>query len=175
VASPANRPDYREALRRVGALDLLEPFDPHVAGTPPLGLDVAGSDIDILCHAPDAKAFAQQVWTHFAELDEFSMHQWTNSGRPVIAGFVAEGWAFEIFGAVKPIAQQAGWRHFRIEERLLALYGDALRTRIMALRCAGMKTEPAFATAFGLSGDPYAALLELEQLPDAALSDLLGL
>lgn len=168
----ANRADYRKALRATGVLDVLAPFDPHVAGTPPLGLDVPGSDLDILCHAPDAGPFAQHLWTHFADRAGFAMRQWTGADRPVVAGFVAGGWAFEIFGAAQPVEEQAGWRHFRVEQRLLAVGGARLRTAIMARRQAGMKTEPAVAAALGLCRDPYAALLELEELDDASLAKL---
>lgn len=168
------RPHYSEALRRVAALEILAPFDPHIAGTPSLGLDQPESDIDILCHAPDGEAFAHHVWRHFGAMEDFSMHQWIGENRPVVAGFTAEGWAFEIFGAAEPVADQAGWRHFCVEERLLALGGAALRARVMAWRQEGMKTEPAFATALGLEGDPYAALLELAEMDDTGLTAILS-
>lgn len=159
---PDARPGWGEALRRTGVMDVLAPFDPHVAGTPPLGLDVAGSDIDILCHAPDAAVFAEHLWSAFGAEADFAIRQWTGDDRPVIASFTAEGWPFEIFGSPRPVAEQAGWRHFLIEQRLLDQGGEPFRARIMALRHGGMKTEPAFAQALGLAGDPYAALLALD-------------
>ncbi len=164
-----SRPDYREALSASGVLERLGAFDPHVAGTPPLGLDLPDSDIDVLCHAPDAATFAELVWTCFGALEGFALRQWTASGRPVIATFRAHGWTFEIFAAAESVARQAGWRHFLIERRLLALGGAAFRNRVMALRRQGAKTEPAFAAALGLDGDPYAALLALEPLTTEAL------
>lgn len=168
-----DRCSYREAIRRSGVLAALRAFDPQVAGTPPLGLDLPASDIDILCHAPDAAVFAAVVWDRFRSQSGFALRQWIGDGRPVIAGFHAHGWAFEIFAAAVPVREQAGWRHFDVERRLLALGGTPLREAVMAGRRRGLKTEPAVATALGLSGDPYAALLDMQRQPDDALRRIL--
>ncbi len=168
------RPSYSDALAQTAILETLGPFDPHVAGTPPLGLDLPGSDIDILCHAPDLPAFAQHVWEAVHERDGFAIRQWIADGRPVVASFQAEGWRFEIFGQALPVEQQWGWRHFRVEQRLLVLGGTALRKAVMHIRCRGAKTEPAFAEALRLPGDPYQALLQLSHQPDSALASCLA-
>ncbi len=168
------RPAYTEALAQSGVLARLAPFDPHVAGTPPLGLDLPDSDIDILCHAPDPQAFAAAVWAACRDLPGFAMWQWQGRDRPVVAQFQFAGWLFELFGQGRPVAEQLGWRHFQIERRLLALGGEPLRTAVMACRHAGAKTEPAFAQVLGLAGDPYAALLTLEALDDAGLRARIG-
>jgi hypothetical protein len=168
-----NRPPYQEALARTDILVQLAAFDPHVAGTPPLELDIPGSDIDILCYAPDANAFAAHLTTCFGDCIDFSIHQWTGTDRPVIASFEAEGWLFEIFGQAIAVADQAGWRHFTVERRLLGLGGDKFHAALMRARQSGLKTEPAFAHCLGLEGDPYAALLNLAEQPDGALTHCL--
>lgn len=168
------RPGWRVALRRSGALARLAGFDPHVAGTPPLRLDTPASDIDLLCHAPDPTAFAAQLWRQFGAEPGFALWQWRGAARPVLAHFRAEGWEFEIFGAAQPVEEQAGWRHFVAERRLLALGGAKLRRAVQAARRRGMKTEPAFASVLGLQGDPYAALLPLCDAPAEALRALLA-
>ncbi|MET3724830.1 DUF4269 domain-containing protein [Sphingomonas trueperi] len=168
------RPAYSEALVQSGVLTRLVAFDPHVAGTPPLGLDLPDSDIDILCHAPDPVAFAAAVWAAYRDLRGFAMWQWQGSDRPIVARFHCGGWLFELFGQARPVAEQLGWRHFAIEQRLLALGGEPLRAAVMARRHAGAKTEPAFAQVLGLNGDPYAALLTLEQLDDATIRARIG-
>lgn len=168
------RPDYAQALRATKLLELLRAYDPHVAGTPPLGVDLPTSDIDILCHAPDTLAFTRTVWEALAGAPAFSIHQWTGGGRPVVAAFDAQGWCFEIFASTQPVAEQAGWRHFVVERRLLALGGEPFRTRVMHHREAGLKTEPAFAASLGLKSDPYQALLELQRQEDGHLRALLA-
>lgn len=151
----------------------LAPYDPTPIGTPPLGLDGPESDIDIACHAPDLAGFAAHLWDAFSALDGFTLRQWRDDGRPVIAGFRAQGWPIEIFGAAIPVAEQTGYRHFVVERRLLALGGEALHAAVRAARAAGAKTEPAFARVLGLAGDPYRALLDLETCDDAALRGLI--
>lgn len=167
------KPPYREALARSGVIEALADFDPHVAGTPPLGIDLPSSDLDILCHASDADRFMHAIWSAFADCPDFSIRQWTDSDRPVIATFACAGWPFEIFGQARPVRQQYGWRHFCMERRLLALGGAPFRAAIIAARGRGIKTEPAFAQVLGLPGDPYRALLDLEKHSDAELAQLL--
>jgi len=168
------RPGFATALAESGVLAALAGFDARVVGTPPLGLDLPGSDIDVVCHAPDGIAFAHRIWEAFAHEQCFALRQWRGGERAIIAAFEAFGWPFEIFAAPRPVQEQAGWRHFEVERRLLALGGAALRERVMARRRAGMKTEPAFADALGLAGDPYRAMIDLYGLPDDALARLVG-
>jgi len=72
--TPSIRPDrrsYEDALAERGVLKVLAPFYPRIAGTPPLGLDLPGSDIDVLCFAPDAHAFIDTVWHNFSNAPAF--------------------------------------------------------------------------------------------------------
>lgn len=169
------RPTYDEALRLAGVLEALAGFDPHVAATPELGLDLPASDVDVLCHAPDRDAFEMTVRAAFGARDDFCVRRWDGGGAPaVVAGFAAHGWAFEVFGQALPVAEQLGWRHFAVERRLLALGGAALREAVLRRRRAGLKTEPAFADVLRLAGDPYQALLGLEHRTDEALASMLA-
>ncbi|MGH6747011.1 DUF4269 domain-containing protein [Novosphingobium sp.] len=156
-----------------GILPGLARFDPHVAGTFPLGLAVPGSDIDVLCHAPDPDLFAAALWAECGRFEHFAMWQWRKADRPVVATFSVEGLAFEIFGQARPVAGQHGWRHFTVEQRLLGLGGTAFRDAVLAARRAGAKTEPAFAQVLGLEGDPYRAMLDLAEMDDAGLLEVM--
>ena len=48
------RDSYRVALERTGILRLMQPFDPRVAGTPPLGLDMEASAWDAQARLQEA-------------------------------------------------------------------------------------------------------------------------
>lgn len=160
---------YEAALGGSGLLDELRQFDPRVVGTLPLGLSAPASDIDIVCHVPDAIAFAEVVWRRYRSCDGFTLYQWCSSRRPVVARFEWAGWPFELFGDPRPVDQQEGWLHFEIERRLLALDDGRLRKVVAAHRERGMKTEPAFAAVLGIAGDPYAGMLALARESDAQL------
>lgn len=166
-------PDWREALAGSGVLDLLAGFDPRIAGTLPLGVSLPGSDIDILCHAPELNDVADRLWRGRERLPALNLRRWMSTGRPLVATFAIDGWPVEVFASPIEVDRQEGWRHFLVEGRLLALGGDALRARVMILRQGGAKTEPAFAAALGLRGDPYAELSRLSHAPDAELREAL--
>jgi hypothetical protein len=167
------RPSYEDALAACLVLERLADFDARVAGTPPLGLDMPGSDIDVLCCAPDAHAFAAALWAAFGDRPGFTLTQWRDPPRPVVAAFDAAGWRIEVYGEAAPVERQPGWRHFAVERRLLALSGPRFRSAVLDLRRRGQKTEPAVAAALRLPGDPYLALLELGDQGDADLCAVL--
>lgn len=167
------RRSYEDALASCGVLRVLAPFDPRVAGTPPLGLDISGSDIDVLCFAPDLRKFADAVWRAFSDAPAFTAKQWIDPPRSVVGSFETAGWRIELYGEAVPVDRQRGWRHFTVERRLLALGGDRFRAAVLALRGQGVKTEPAFATVLGLSGDPYVAMLDLGEQDDRFVSSML--
>ena len=173
MPEPRKRLPYLEALAQSGLMEALAPFDPHLAGTPPLGLDLPGSDIDVLCEVADGLAFTDAVSAHAGVFDGFIIRQWIGETRPIVASFEVCGWPIEIFGDPRPVIRQPGWRHFTVERRLLALGGGGFRAAIMQGRHDGLKTEPAFAATLGLAGDPYLALLELEEKSDSHLAQVL--
>jgi hypothetical protein len=57
-----------------------------------------------------------------------------------------------------------------VESRLLDILGPDFRNGIIALKKQGIKTEPAFARMLGLSGDPYRAVLAIENYGDEQLA-----
>lgn len=72
-----------------------------------------------------------------------------------------DGFEVEIFGQTTPTRSQFAYRHMIIEYNLLNKYGEAFRQQIIELKQEGYKTEPAFAIALDLTGNPYLELLKL--------------
>lgn len=83
------------ALQRTDVMALLAPYDPHVAGTPPLGLDLPGSDIDIVCEVRDFDAFAALLTEHFGDRPDFAVHARADLDAMIVR-FRAWDWPFEI-------------------------------------------------------------------------------
>ncbi|MAU12167.1 MAG: HIT family protein [Anaerolineaceae bacterium] len=157
------------AIRQAQVMMSLATYQPVLAGTIPLDIDVPGSDLDILCYAPDLATFAADVRRHYGHISEFSAADKVIKGQPAhIARFTTYGFDFELFAQAIPVEQQHGYVHMLIEARLLDLFPEA-REAIRALKRDGLKTEPAFGQYFGIMGDPYAALLDLAALDDETL------
>jgi hypothetical protein len=151
-----------QLLTRYTILDKLQPFDPLVVGTIPIDIDIERSDVDIICHVKDAGSFRQLLMSEFGAFDSFSVRETYDTSLPaIVAAFNIEGLPFEIFGQNIPSKEQYAWRHMLIEHKLLQEKGETFRQRIIELKKQGHKTEPAFAIALGITGDPYMALLNL--------------
>ncbi|MEJ7596638.1 MAG: GNAT family N-acetyltransferase [Kofleriaceae bacterium] len=151
----------------------LAAYEPTLVGTFPLGLATWTSDVDIACFAPDLVSFEHVLRASLAGL-EARIDRLPGESGASLASFTHEGTAFEIFAQPVPVYAQAGFRHMIVEGRLLALGGHALRERVVAAKRAGMKTEPAFAHALALPGDPALAVLALESASDATLRRLIA-
>jgi hypothetical protein len=157
-------------LKALRVFDLLQAFDPVLAGTIPLAIDIPGSDLDIVCYAPDVEVFAQHVQDTFGHYASFVLQRTMIHGLPTVIGqFAYHGFALEIFGQPVPVSDQHAFRHMLVEERLLRHGGEEIRQQIRQRKLQGNKTEPAFAAVFGLTGDPYETLLQLAALSEEQL------
>jgi hypothetical protein len=167
--SEAQRRAY-QVLRDRQILERLQPYDPVLAGTFPLDLAVAGSDLDILCEVHTHSLFADHVEHCFRNESGFQLETTGRVGSQVtIVNFVVDSLPVQLYGEQAPVVEQAAYLHMDVEYRLLQLGGRKARERILELKKAGIKTEPAFASWLGLDGDPYAELLELARLGDQEL------
>lgn len=136
-----------------------------LAGTVPLNIDLPESDLDILIHAADPAAVRDVLTARFSHLPGFIA--WAHSGEAGAwcLAFDTEHYPVEFFIQDMPLRRQRAFRHLVIEYVLLDRHGEDFRRRIRELKASGLKTEPAFAAALGLEGDPYAALLEMDLCP----------
>jgi hypothetical protein len=172
LAGTARQRQAYAALHSLNLPAALLDFDPVLAGTIPLDIDVPGSDLDLICEVPAGAAprFRQQLWAHYGTLPGFTLNDAVINGvASIVCNFRHPDFELEIFGQARPVRRQNAYRHLVVEARVLAAGGAAWQQAARRLKEQGMKTEPAFAQLLGLAGDPYAALLTLEALSDAAL------
>ena len=167
------RPRFQTIIDDLALPERLASFRPVVIGTPPLGLATEASDIDIACTASDLAGFGDTARLHFGDFHRFALSWFRNSDEPsLVASFDCAGWTIELFCQEIDVENQAGVRHFRVEQRLLDLE-PSLRQDVLRLKRLGIKTEPAFARLLKLQGDPYDAMLDLETETDDALRALI--
>ena len=169
----AQQREVYSLLRELGIMERLADYHPLLAGTVPLGIQVAGSDLDIICEVYEPERFIAEVRDSFGSLYGFSAVSRIVEGLPrTRINFRAGGWPIELFGQPLQTILQNGWRHMLVEDRILQLLGDPFRSEVIRLKSGGMKTEPAFARLLGLEGDPYEALLRLAALQAEELAAL---
>ncbi len=150
-------------LKETQILKILEDLNPLVVNTFLLGIAQESSDLDILVQYDKNEEYKNFMTLHLKHLPNFKIEQFeTRHQTSILASFDFKGLSFEIFAQEIPATKQVAYRHFLIEERLLKLGGPLLKEKILTLRKEGLKTEPAFAKALNLSGDPFEELLKLQ-------------
>ncbi len=150
-----------DILTATDILGELAAYDPIVAGTFPLDIQIDGSDVDIICQYQDEAAFIDTLHRCFAGFNNFiyTKVRHTNPAA-VLASFDVEGLSFEIFGQIISTEQQNAYRHMVIEHCILMQRGPDFKQKVIELKKQGFKTEPAFCMLLGLTGNPYEALLD---------------
>jgi len=160
------------ALKSSRVLPILREHHPLVSGNFPLGLGVSDSDLDILIESSDFKQTEKLLKDSFSQHPQFQFEKTkVQNEDSLLAQFTFEDVPFEIFCQKTPPIQQRAHFHFLIEARLLKIFGQRLKDHILQLKQSGLKTEPAFAQALKMSGDPYESLLKLSQFSEAQLRE----
>jgi hypothetical protein len=175
AGSPRQQRAYA-VLQELGIWSTLSTFDPVLAGTIPLGIDVEVSDLDIICEAPLAAqdAFGNILRRQYGSQPSFRLTQALINGcESVVCRFRYADEELEIFGQPLPTARQNAFRHMVVEHAVLLAGGEPWRAAVQHLKAQGLKTEPAFAMLLQLPGDPYEALLTLEDLTPSELRERL--
>lgn len=150
-----------DVLTKHQIMEKLKDYEPILAGTIPLNINIEGSDLDVICCFTDKTAFETHLRNTFQNYNTVINTLAINGQETVLANLMADGWEIEIFGQYTPVKQQYAYRHMIIEHTLLQQKGESFRQEIIALKQLGYKTEPAFAKALNLTGNPYAALLAI--------------
>jgi len=60
-----------QVLQDLGVINILQNYSPTLAGTVPLGIDIPGSDLDIICEVYNLQDFQELVITVFGEMKDF--------------------------------------------------------------------------------------------------------
>ncbi|WP_297588595.1 DUF4269 domain-containing protein [Roseibium sp.] len=167
------RPPYTAAIDRLDLLDRLADFDPVTIGTPPLGIATETSDIDVACFSENLERFRTFAVREFGDIEGFAARTSVHAGmQAIVVSFQSSGWEIELFCQALRTAEQWGVRHFRIEKRLMEIE-PLLGNEVLNLKRLGLKTEPAFAQILQLPGNPYEAMLDLENQTDEELRKLI--
>jgi uncharacterized protein YdcH (DUF465 family) len=150
-------------LTRLSIFENLQAYSPILTGTIPIGIDLPESDLDIICECSDHSEFAETLKSFYEDKPHFAIGTGTYNGlNSTIVTFESGAFKIEIFGQDCPTRNQHAYRHMLVEHHILNSNGDEFRKEIIRLKQSGLKTEPAFAKLLGLPGDPYEALLRLE-------------
>ncbi|NDV59541.1 DUF4269 domain-containing protein [Bacteroides sp. 519] len=157
-----NQQRVYEVLQQSRIMDILHPFTPILTGTFPLDINVSGSDLDIVCCFSDKEKFIEIVQANFASNKQFCLSFKDNN--IVIANFIFMDTEFEIYATNVPVKEQNAYIHMINEYKLLNKFGADFKAKIILLKQNGMKTEPAFAHLLELKGDPYKAMLNINDI-----------
>ncbi|MEC4113381.1 DUF4269 domain-containing protein [Myroides pelagicus] len=145
-------------------MQILAIHDPVLIGTYPIDIAIASSDLDICCTYQDKVSFISLVNRYFGHYPGYQVREKQACGEAaVVVGFFIGTYEVELFAQSIPVESQNGYRHMLVEHQLLVQQGEAFKQAIIALKEAGLKTEPAFAKLLNLQGDPYEALLQFGQ------------
>ena len=158
-----------DILVRLNLFSILSDYSPVLAGTIPIGIDLAESDLDIVCEVTDLTRFSQLLQQEFGHESCFRIRY--RDKETIVCNFMSEGMEIEIFASPQKVLESRGYRHMLIEHRILTLFGADFKEKIIELKQSGFKTEPAFANLLKLDGDPYEQLLLLEDYSDMQLQN----
>lgn len=150
-----------ETLKQNKVMEALSEFDPILAGTFPINIDIENSDLDVICYWESKTDFTAKVSSLFENKTEFKIRETIIDEREsVIVNFKIDDFEIEIFGQNIPTKEQNAYKHMIIEYEILESKGENFRLEIIKLKQNGYKTEPAFGELLGLKINPYLELLE---------------
>ncbi len=148
-------------LDNSGIMEILKEFDPVLVGTFPIDIAIDSSDLDIACCYHNKDLFISIVTSSFSHLNNFLIEEIEIAGlKTIIVQFIVDKYPIELFAQPIEVNLQNGYRHMLIEHKILKVFGEDFKQKIIDLKKLGLKTEPAFAKLLNLEGDSYESLLE---------------
>lgn len=167
--------DAFQSLSKTNTFNILEKYRPILAGTIPLGIDIKGSDLDIICEVHCLDEFESFLIEKFGSYKGFKTYIVNMRGiNSLVCQFFCHDFEYEIFGQNKESSQQYAVIHMIVEKRILDILGNEAIESIRKLKQDGLKTESAFCKYLGIKGDPYDELAELYNLNDCDLKKFLN-
>lgn len=153
-----------EVLTKYKVFEKLSNFSPILAGTIPIGIDIDGSDLDIICEVDlkfeedflDEIMFSKLIpLENMATVENIIL----NDEKCIVINFMLEEFPIEIFAQNKPTTQQNAYLHMIAEYKILQEKEEDFKQKIIELKKKGIKTEPAFGMLLNLE-NPYEDLLK---------------
>lgn len=157
-------------LMETKILERLKDHAPIVVGTIPLGIDIPSSDLDVVCQLNNQDDIHDLVTKYYGHYDRFKITQMGE--RAYAYNFWFEGCEIEIYASAVPTERSNSYRHLLIGSRLLQLYGEEFRKKIIQLKEKGYHTEPAIAKLLNLQGEIYETIFAIEDYTDEELLNL---
>ncbi|WP_230500099.1 DUF4269 domain-containing protein [Sutcliffiella rhizosphaerae] len=147
------------AIMQLNILSDLKEYNPTLCGTIPIGIDIEGSDLDIIMEVHDLETFAARLQALYKDKEAFQLKRTVIRGKEVVkANFHFNEFEFELFGQAQPVQEQYAYLHMMIENECMKKM-PSLKAEIITLKKQGFKTEPAFCKVLGIKGDPYDGLI----------------
>lgn len=150
-----------KVLLELNLFELLKNCNPILVGTIPINIDVDSSDLDIICQSENHEDIVKVVSENYGEFSRFQIKMIPSykNLKTTIITLECKTFPIEIFVQNKLPEEQDSYLHMLIEYQVLLKEGEVFRSKIIALKQQGLKTEPAFAKLLNLEGNPYEALL----------------
>lgn len=153
-----------EVLTKYKVFEKLSNFSPILAGTIPIGIDIDGSDLDIICEVNfrfEEDFLDEIMFSKLIPLENMVTVEniILNDEKCIVINFMLEEFPIEIFAQNKPTTQQNAYLHMIAEHKILQEKGEDFKQKIIELKKKGIKTEPAFGMLLNLE-NPYEDLLK---------------
>lgn len=128
-----------EVLTKYKIFEVLDYYSPILTGTIPLGINIEGSDLDIICELDfrfeedflDDISFSQMIPANEEVRVEYVV---INDEKSIIISFVLENFPIEIFAQNKPTIQQNAYLHMIAEYKILQEKGEEFKQKILGLK-----------------------------------------